>query len=321
MASSREAFHADEEETTPLVGVGQTAPEIEAPDGAAPMERVVRTRAEEYEERLRRIILVPPAPFPWWWRLPFIGPNPNAIPVGQPLDHEQLEMLRKSREPGHFKILAMGRQLATDCLQHYNAMHPDNEYEPATGKVTKNLHFDNGACWTHGNFVARRKRSGCFSFLPAPRTLFFFEVAYSNGSSGVMNQLLKPIVSWVSLFGGLNVVVANSIPFARHAPVAFIYHILALGRYFHVYITMPVESVKCAINAPLCCTQMFSGLAVLIRATPTEHCYHRALRTANWILTLLYSFGTLVSWNFVHLLAASRVDQDLSDEVKPLRGL
>lgn len=102
-----------------------------------------------------------------------------------------------------------------------------------------------------------------------------------------MNQLLKPTVSWVSLFGGLNVVVANWIPFARHSPVAFIFHILAFGRYLYVDIAMPVKSVKCAINAPLCCIQKISGLAVLIRTTPTEHCYNRALRMGNWILSLL----------------------------------
>jgi hypothetical protein len=50
---------------------------------------------EEYEESLRRIIRVPPAPFPWWRRLPFLGPDLNSIAVGQPLDDEQLEMVRK----------------------------------------------------------------------------------------------------------------------------------------------------------------------------------------------------------------------------------
>ena len=42
-----------------------------------------------------------------------------------------------------------------------------------SGKVYRNAHFHNGICWTHGNFVARKKRCGWFSFLPAPRTLFF----------------------------------------------------------------------------------------------------------------------------------------------------
>ncbi|XP_066381004.1 uncharacterized protein [Miscanthus floridulus] len=61
-----------------------------------------------------------------------------------------------------------------------------DEYEPAPGKVSRHPHFHNGICWTHGNFVARKKRSGCFSFLPAPRTLFFFELAYRNGFNGVV---------------------------------------------------------------------------------------------------------------------------------------
>ena len=61
-----------------------------------------------------------------------------------------------------------------------------NEYEPAPGKVYRNAHFHNGVCWTHGNFVARKKRSGWFSFLPAPRTLFFFELAHINDFDGVV---------------------------------------------------------------------------------------------------------------------------------------
>ncbi|TVU42686.1 hypothetical protein EJB05_09106, partial [Eragrostis curvula] len=66
----------------------------------------------------------PDAPFPWWRRLPFVRPNLNAIPVGQPLNADQIEMLCKSRRPGHFEQLAMDRQLAIDCLEEYNALHP-----------------------------------------------------------------------------------------------------------------------------------------------------------------------------------------------------
>lgn len=58
-----------------------------------------------------------------------------------------------------------------DCLADQG-----DEYEPAPGKVTRRGKLDNYGFWTHGNFVARRKRSGCFSYLPAPRTLFFFEL-------------------------------------------------------------------------------------------------------------------------------------------------
>lgn len=61
-----------------------------------------------------------------------------------------------------------------------------NEYEPAPGKVNRNAHFHNGSCWAHGNFVAQKKRSGCFSFLPAPRTLFFFEFVHSRDFDGVV---------------------------------------------------------------------------------------------------------------------------------------
>jgi hypothetical protein len=57
----------------------------------------------------------------------------------------------------------------------------DDEYEPAPGAVTKFTDYNESLLWTHGNFVARRKRSGCLSFLPAPRTLFFFELRDSKG--------------------------------------------------------------------------------------------------------------------------------------------
>uniref|UniRef100_A0A0D9VNI0 DUF3615 domain-containing protein n=1 Tax=Leersia perrieri TaxID=77586 RepID=A0A0D9VNI0_9ORYZ len=36
-------------------------------------------------------------------------------------------------------------------------------------------HNDTGIS-EHGNFLARRKRTGCCSFLPGPRTLFFYEI-------------------------------------------------------------------------------------------------------------------------------------------------
>jgi hypothetical protein len=52
----------------------------------------------------------------------------------------------------------------------------DDEYEPAPGALTRCREYNGSLLWSHGNFVARRKRSGCFSFLPAPLTLFFFEL-------------------------------------------------------------------------------------------------------------------------------------------------
>ncbi|TVU42481.1 hypothetical protein EJB05_08890, partial [Eragrostis curvula] len=88
MASSRVTIH---EEIASLVGGGQVAPEAKDPLAVA----VARTPVEEYQERLRRIIGVPAALFPWWRRLPFVRPNLNAIPVGQPLNADQIEMLCK----------------------------------------------------------------------------------------------------------------------------------------------------------------------------------------------------------------------------------
>ncbi|KAG2646477.1 hypothetical protein PVAP13_2KG511500 [Panicum virgatum] len=129
-----------------------------------------------------------------WLPLPFSRRNKGDAelvpPVCRVLDAKHLKRLREERrratEPGHFKRLAIQRQLVTECLQHYNYMHPNDEYEPAPGEVTKYIRWHYGTRWTHGNFVARRKRSGCFSFLPAPRTLFFFELMHSPDFTGVV---------------------------------------------------------------------------------------------------------------------------------------
>ncbi|KAL6848452.1 hypothetical protein ACP4OV_021746 [Aristida adscensionis] len=229
MPLSREEIVADEDETTPLVRVAQAAPAASASmeEVAArtrrkeeSMEEVAaRTRREEesmeevaartrrqeeYLKSLARIVRVPPAPFPWWRRLPFLGPTGDCVAVGQPLYPEQVDMLRRSRTPGHFKLLALDRQLAMECLDVYNSSHPLNEYEPAPGKMTKYFRFHNGTYWIHGNFVARRKRSGWLSFLlPAPRTLFFFEISNSRDSRDVVTctPLDEPVTEAYSVLG------------------------------------------------------------------------------------------------------------------------
>ncbi|TVU44185.1 hypothetical protein EJB05_03620 [Eragrostis curvula] len=89
-------------------------------------------------------------------------------------------------EPGHFERLARDRRLVMECLSHYNSMHPNMQYEPAPGEVIRYIRSHDGVSWTHGNFVARRKRSGCFPFLPAPRTLFFFELIRTSDFHGVV---------------------------------------------------------------------------------------------------------------------------------------
>ena len=94
MPPSMEAIpiHADAEkkETTPLVGVAQAAPS--AADDAS-------TRRKEYLKSLEGIILVPPKPFPWWRRLPFLGPDRSCVAVGQPLLPDLLETLREPHHP------------------------------------------------------------------------------------------------------------------------------------------------------------------------------------------------------------------------------
>ncbi|KAF8662559.1 hypothetical protein HU200_056157 [Digitaria exilis] len=82
--------------------------------------------------------------------------------------------------------IALDRQLVKECLDYYNRQHPGNEYEPLLGNVIQNPHLHNGICWVHGTFVARKKGSGFFSFLIAPRSVFFFELAYMDGFEGVV---------------------------------------------------------------------------------------------------------------------------------------
>ncbi|KAF8670966.1 hypothetical protein HU200_050236 [Digitaria exilis] len=69
--------------------------------------------------------------------------------------------------------------------------------------MTKHSGFDYGCCWTHGNFVARRKTSGCFNFLPAPRTIFFFELVTREGFNGVVTcvPLDEPVTETYNFLG------------------------------------------------------------------------------------------------------------------------
>uniref|UniRef100_A0A0E0L4T6 Uncharacterized protein n=1 Tax=Oryza punctata TaxID=4537 RepID=A0A0E0L4T6_ORYPU len=49
-------------------------------------------------------------------------------------------------------------RLARECLDHYNALHPGDEHDLAPGDVTLSIAPCNSTTWTHGNFVARRRR-------------------------------------------------------------------------------------------------------------------------------------------------------------------
>ncbi|CAN6175994.1 unnamed protein product [Urochloa humidicola] len=76
-----------------------------------------------------------------WLPLPFFPRNKDAEPILIKVrDTKHLMKLREERrratQPGHFKRLAINRQFVTECLRHYNYMHPDTEYEPAPGVVT-----------------------------------------------------------------------------------------------------------------------------------------------------------------------------------------
>ncbi|XP_037412411.1 uncharacterized protein LOC119275631 isoform X2 [Triticum dicoccoides] len=103
----------------------------------------------------------------------------------------------------HLEGLAAERQLVLKGLELYNALHPGDEYELAPGKVTRSSQLGDGCCWSHGNIVARRKRSGCFSFLPVPRTLFFFEHVSRADFEGVVTciPLDEPVTEAYTFLG------------------------------------------------------------------------------------------------------------------------
>ncbi|CAM0904140.1 unnamed protein product [Alopecurus aequalis] len=184
-----------ETEATLLIG-DVPAQDAKAPRAAASVE-IFRLMNEALDR-----LVIPPRPMPLWRRC-FSRFVPYSFPIGQALTEEQMEVVLRHRRPGYFKRLAMDRKVTMNCLHYYNLNHPGNEYEPAPGKVYGNAHFHNGISWTHGNFVARKKRSGWFSFLPAPRTLFFFEFARGNDFDGVVTctPLDEPVTESYTVFG------------------------------------------------------------------------------------------------------------------------
>lgn len=103
-----------------------------------------------------------------------------------------------------------------------------DEYEPAPGKVSLHPHFHNGICWTHGNFVAQKKSSGCFSFLPAPRTLFFFELAYRNRSDEVVTCTALGMIYFFYIL--------NSCIFSRVSLTAHLSHMYSLEDHSHLLV-------------------------------------------------------------------------------------
>ncbi|KAL6648962.1 hypothetical protein ACP70R_013186 [Stipagrostis hirtigluma subsp. patula] len=224
MKTSLSAAAVAEEEARHLLGVGPAVGSPE-PGAAAKPPKARRPRRTRPAASSRRSCGWPSL-FAF-----FAREEPDPIPVGKPLNAQQLKQLREERfratRLGHFEQLAIHRQFVLKCLKYYNSMHPSDEYEPAPGEVIKYFGSRDGIPVTHGNFVARRKRSGCFSFLPAPRTLFFVELMWKDGRERVvkctplgMNRSQKSTVYLVSVFGGALAVMAAVIAFARAATVA-----------------------------------------------------------------------------------------------------
>uniref|UniRef100_A0A0E0CU11 DUF3615 domain-containing protein n=1 Tax=Oryza meridionalis TaxID=40149 RepID=A0A0E0CU11_9ORYZ len=71
------------------------------------------------------------------------------------------------------------KQVARECLKHYNSAHQGSEFKLAPGRIIRSRAVastpGHSKFWVHGNFLAYRKHTGCCSFLPGPRTLFFYE--------------------------------------------------------------------------------------------------------------------------------------------------
>uniref|UniRef100_A0A0E0CTY2 Uncharacterized protein n=1 Tax=Oryza meridionalis TaxID=40149 RepID=A0A0E0CTY2_9ORYZ len=117
-----------------------------------------------------------------------------------------------------------------------------SEFQLAAGKVIRHegcAEHDHISIGDHGNFLARRKRTGCFSFLPGgPRTLFFYELDHFDGVT--MNQLMKVTVSYVFVLGGTKDAAAYLIAFARLAATVCPFHILS-QRKRHMHAAMESE--------------------------------------------------------------------------------
>uniref|UniRef100_A0ACD5UEY0 Uncharacterized protein n=1 Tax=Avena sativa TaxID=4498 RepID=A0ACD5UEY0_AVESA len=132
----------------------------------------------------------------WLRLLPFLRRDPEPIRSMKALRAQHDAFLR--RKTPQSQLRAFNHKIVLQCLEWYNNKHPDDEYEPAPGVVTRRSDYDDNFLWTHGNFLAcrkqpsyiniagrmpvSRKQSGWFPFLPAPRTLFFFELLDINAT-------------------------------------------------------------------------------------------------------------------------------------------
>nr|CAB3503465.1 unnamed protein product [Digitaria exilis] len=237
-----------------------------AAEASVKMEESLRSMAELKEKMISRGLIPSrrPPPKRWWF--------------------QRLSKVAIARRRGE---IALDRQLVKECLDYYNRQHPGNEYEPLLGNVTQNPHLHNGICWVHGTFVARKKGSGFFSFLTAPRSVFFFELAYMDGFEGVVTctTVEEPAYSvlgyplwWATRTSGI----LDS--FCKTCYCRFGINALAYRRYLLVGITMWRKSVKCVIVAPLRCIRTLENLrlAITILTTPTL-----SQQMGNWLLSLL----------------------------------
>ncbi|KAL6634513.1 hypothetical protein ACP70R_027184 [Stipagrostis hirtigluma subsp. patula] len=149
---------AKEEESGSLVGVGVAVPRPGYRAGHGVEARKPRV---SWPRRIQSLLahMLRTLARPWIPIETFPRPDPGAVRVGEPMTAEQAKEWIRSELPGPLERMELDRKLVMECLQHYNSRHPGDEYVAAPGVVTKYSRFKAGACWTHGNFVARRKPS------------------------------------------------------------------------------------------------------------------------------------------------------------------
>ncbi|KAM3206954.1 hypothetical protein ACQJBY_062247 [Aegilops geniculata] len=145
---------------------------------------------------------LPAASSPPLWSLILSRCLPSSLqPEPEPEQFASSMMMMPS--PSEVAAAQDHQLVMEECLRHYNLNHPENEYVPAPGKVTRYSSPHNGSCWTHGNFVASPKHSSYFSLLPPRPTLFFYELVTKDGFQGVVSctPLDEPVTEAYSLFG------------------------------------------------------------------------------------------------------------------------
>ncbi|KAF7019586.1 unnamed protein product [Triticum aestivum] len=210
--SAKVSAAAAEGETRPLVGAKVMGPRLSLSLSPDALDLIARREALLSEWAASEPSASPSLPeasaSPWSLILSrclpsSLQPQPEPEPFDR-VEHNWNSSMMMMMMPSPSEVAAaQDHQLVMECLRHYNLNHPENEYVPAPGKVTRYSSPHNGSCWTHGNFVASPKHSGYFSLLPPRPTLLFYELVTKDGFEGVVSctPLDEPVTEAYSLFG------------------------------------------------------------------------------------------------------------------------